>query len=269
MTEVDLTIGLNDERALESLRRFTGPNCVPSQESIEALKQTDLVLLSGQFVGAGKSTFIQDLERDGRVNIPSFTNRELRPGEVEGVDKCKLSLGQLAAAAENGELLELEEVRPGVFYATPAKLSSDKHYVKDLELKGALRLRQYAPELPIIVPVPPVRELNDSKGLTEWERRVVSREGFHHSISDKDAKDLRDRLEGVVEEVDRISNEALVDDPNTVIIVNDALPVALSAMKTFLSTREKPEPSDNNVSDPSLGDHLRRVKELAILALVV
>ncbi len=264
MSEVSTMPILNDEQALETLRSFAGPNCVPSTDSIEALQEADLVLVSGQFVGAGKSTFIQELERDGRVNIPSFTNRDLRPGEIEGVDKCKMSLGQLAAAAQNGELLELEEVRPGIFYATPARLNPDKRYVKDLELKGALKLRTYAPELPIVVPVPPLQQAGS---VTEWERRVVSREGYQHRISEKDIIDLKGRLEGVVEEVDRISGEGLMDDPNTVLIVNDVLPVALRAMKTFLITGAKLEIIDARTHDINFGDYLQSVRDLASAAL--
>jgi len=63
--------------SLELLRGSTSSSCRPSGESIAGLQATDLVLMSGQFVGAGKSTFIQAL---GRANIASWTNRELRSG---------------------------------------------------------------------------------------------------------------------------------------------------------------------------------------------
>lgn len=264
MSEVSLSYEPSDEEALEILRGFVGPNCVPSPDSIEILQQADLVLLSGQFVGAGKSTFIRALEDEYRVNIPSFTNRDLRPGEVEGVDKCKKSLGQLATAAENGELLELEEVRPGIFYATPATLDTSKRYVKDLELKGALRLRAYAPELPIVVPVPP---LDITDGLTEWEWRVILREGYRHSIKDEDIHDLKGRLEGAVEEVDRIAEKGLAEDPNTLIVVNDDLSVALYSMEEFLRTGKKLDQAQNHLSEGGLNGHLQAVRNLASNAL--
>ncbi len=255
MSEVLTDISDSEAQSLVVLRGLTGEQYQPSQESIDDLLSADLVLMSGQFVGAGKSTFIQALEDKGRMNVPSWTNRDLRPGEVEGKDKCKVSLGQLATAAESGELLELEEIRPGIFYATPAKLLRTYSLnVKDLELKGALRLRKYAPELPIIVPVPPLHEVNTSAELTEWERRVAVREGYQHSISDKNIQDLRSRLEGVVEEVERISSQDLISDPHIAIIVNDYLPEALRSMQTFLATGEKPQRLDE------LGGYLRGIR---------
>jgi len=259
-----------DLQALEAIRGYVGPNCVPSPERIEALGQTDLVLVSGQFVGAGKSTFIRELEQEGRANIPSYTNRDLRRGEVEGIDKVTVSLGQLATLAENGELLELEEVRPGVFYATPARLNPHKRYVKDIELKGALRLRKYSPHIPIVVPVPPLREV-ETGDLTEWERRVAIRDGYRQAITDNDVKDLHDRLWGVVEEVDRISHEGLIDDPNLAIIINDDLSVALSSMKTFLATGEIPQRPDElggYLRSIRLAGYLHGMKELAATAIM-
>lgn len=130
-----------DQDSYDYLLSHTGENCSPSEESVAKLKAADLVLMSGQFVGAGKSTLISSLQANGRFNIASWTNRDLRPGEVEGVDKCHRPLVEMAGAAEWGYFLELEEVRPQVFYASPAEFQAERGYVKDLELKGAMRLR--------------------------------------------------------------------------------------------------------------------------------
>ncbi len=270
MSDLGIPVEICDENALKIIRGFVDNNCVPSPENVAVLDQTDLVLLSGQFVGAGKSTFIQELERRGRINIASWTNRELRPGEIEGVDKCVRSLGQLTTAAENGDLLELKEVREGIFYATPAKLSPNSRYVKDLELKGALRLRKYAPELSIVVPIPPLHEVKAGGVLTEWERRIVLREGFQKAISDKDIQDLQGRLEGVAEEVNRIYDEALISDPNTAIIVNDSLSIALNSMNKFLATGDKPQylsELGGLLRSFRLAGHLHRLKDVAVVAL--
>src|SRR5579885_2084710 len=176
MIETEVTL-----EALPVLRAFTGVNCVPSPESVAELKQADIILLSGQFVGAGKSTFSRALEQQGRVNVASWTNRNLRPGEVEGVDKVKSSLSAMAEKAIGGYFLELEEVRSECFYATPAAFTKGQKYVKDLELKGAMRLRSFAPDLPIIVPLPPVRPAALGQ-VTEWERRVIEREHYQQSL---------------------------------------------------------------------------------------
>lgn len=51
------------------------------------------------------------------------------------------------------------------------------HRQSSLKLKGALRLRGFAPELPIVVPLPPLTPV-EKLAVTEWERRLIDREGF-------------------------------------------------------------------------------------------
>jgi guanylate kinase len=236
VTEIDVA-GVN-EASLEILRANAAENCSPSPDSVAELEASHLVLVSGQFVGAGKSTFIAALEADGYQNIPSWVNRDLRPGEVDGVDKVHATLSQMAARATAGGFLELEELRPGMFYATPAIVAGEK-YAKDLELKGALRLREFAPELPIIVPLPPLTVVEGLQ-VTEWERRVANREGYAKALGETAIVDLGERLKRVIDEVDGIEEHGLRHDPNTLLVVNDDLPTALSAMRTFLEFGEKP-----------------------------
>lgn len=242
------------EASLEVLRSLTGEHCIPSEESVQALIDADLVLVSGQFVGAGKSTLIDDLGRLRYHNVASWTNRELRPGEVEGVDKCHRTLEVMAERAVSGFFLELEEMREGIFYATPSLPIDSKSYVKDIDLKGALRLRAMAPALPIIVPLPPLSQTE--RMVTEWERRVALRERHHQRITDKGAQDLGARLEGVLEEIGRIQTEDLLDDPYIQFVVNDDLPLALDTMYDFLETGTK-------VPQPNLYSQL---EDMAILA---
>ncbi len=248
-----------NHEAIETLRSLKGENCIPSPDSIDALWQSDTVLISGQFVGAGKSTYISGLEQDGKINIASYTNRDLRPGEVQGIDKVQCTVDEMADLALAGFFLELEEVRPGQFYATPAKFDISRGYVKDLELSGALRLRNFAPEIPIIVPVPPLNFV-PSKRVTEWERRLVIRDGFDRSISDKELVDLSSRMQGAANEVLRIVSHDLVDDPNTFVVVNDDLERSLHATRMFLRFREK-----NTV--PLIKNHLLELYEMAQAAL--
>lgn len=252
--------GLDDTQSLEVLRGSMGSSCTPSPESIADLQSSDLVLMCGQIVGGGKSTFIQDLEAGGRVNIPSWTNRDLRPGETDGIDKVHASLGVMAQKAASGYFLELEEVRPGVFYATPAAFSEGQGYVKDLELKGAARLKSFAPDLPIIVPLPPL-DMVTTKRVTEWERRVCVREGFDKALSDKAIADLEGRLAGVVEETSRIIEAELVEDPRTLLVINDDLPAALETMNHFLATGEKATQTD------VITKHLESLRRIASTAL--
>lgn len=240
----------------EFLLARTGEQCQPSPDSIAALQEADVVLLSGQFVAAGKSTFINHLTTRGRANVPSWTNRALRPGEQEGVDKCHKSMDELAEAAAAGDLLELEEVREGVFYATPT-IQPGEPRVKDLELRGALRLRQFAPALPIVVPLPSLRPTQS--GVTAWEQRFLGRDGFGN-WGDADIRDLTGRLQGAAQESDRILELDLLTDPRLLLIANDDLRQALRGMYRFLATGEKPH-------QPGLRRHVEQLGALAREAL--
>lgn len=264
MTETELssaTFETSRISAYDQLLAHTGKNCTPSQDSVDRFRAADVVLVSGQIVGAGKSTIIQFLESSGRRNVASWTNRELRPGEVEGIDKCQRSLEEMAAEAKCGGFLELIEVREGVFYATPAEFSSGEKYAKDLELEGAMDLRSLAPELPIIVPLPPLRSV-DQLRVTEWERRVILREGLDRNYSDKAADDLRNRLLGVVTEADRIIELNLLDDPNILFVVNDDLDVALAEVHGFLD-------AGKSSNQQTIGQHIVDLRDFAQAALSV
>jgi len=191
--------------------------------------------------------------------VPSYTNRALRASEVEGVDKCRRPLPVMAMRAIEGYFLELEENRPGFFYTTPAEFTPGKQYVKDVELRGALRLKGFMPEIPVIVPLPPLRMT--SKRTTEWERRVVTREGYGKNISQEALdKDLPDRLAGVVQEGDDIQEFHLVEDPYTLFIVNDDLATSVETMLRFLATGEKGDQS-------GIEAHIQSLKQLAVTAL--
>ncbi len=240
---------------LTVLRANSGDYCQPSEESIAALSQTDLVLVSGQFVGAGKSMLIESLASDGYANIASWTNRDLRPGEIEGIDKCHRSLDMMAERAIAGFFLELEEIRPGKFYATPTDFDPNKRYVKDLELKGALKLREMAPQIPIIVPLPPIRQSN--RHVTEWERRVVDREHYKQGLQDTAIDDLEARLEGVIDEACRINTAKLIEDPHTLFVVNDNRAETIRATRAFLETGKR---------DPGVDVELH-IEDMAMLAL--
>lgn len=226
--------GVETQESVEILRSKTGAQCEPSPESVEALATSDLVLVSGMFIGAGKSMVIDSLVREGYQNIASWTNRKLRRSEVEGVDKCHRSLEVMAERAVAGFFLELEEVRPGMFYATPAEFGTDRRYVKDLELRGAMRLRTMAPEIPIIIPLPPLKP--SPKQVTEWEKRVVEREQYHRALGDDTIYDLETRLEGAIDEAGRVHAAHLLDDPYTLFVVNDSQDTTIETVQAFLQS---------------------------------
>lgn len=232
------------ETAEEALRTYCGDNCHPSLEQQHKLQRSDLVMISGQFVGAGKSRVINKMHEAGRYNIPSYVNRDLRPGEQEGIDKYGRDTDEMLTMIQQGKFLEMEEVRPGRFYATSlVDTDSEYAYVKDAELQGALRLREkFDPGLPIVVPLPPFT-LDRTTGVTEWERRAVGRDFFGAQNFDSYHADLYARLHGAAVECDRIVESELIDDSNTLVFVNEDINRSWSAVQRFLNSREKPNSS--------------------------
>lgn len=246
---------------VSELRGLTGENCRPSENGVAAFQAADIVLFTGQFVGAGKSTVANALV--DRRNIASWTNRDLRPGEVEGVDKCHKTLEEMLEAARSGLLLEMEEVRPGTFYATPAELGAGKH-VKDLELVGAQRLRSYVPGIKMVVPLPPL-DIVDKQGLTSWEQRLVMREGYDRAIDNKMSDDLAARLQGVIDECQRILDDPkLMNNPNILFVVNDDLSDTVKAVQAFIDSEDE---APRVMTAEAVQVHVLALRELASEAL--
>lgn len=228
----------------DRLRELCGENCEPSLEQRRQLQQIDLVMISGQFVGAGKSRLLNGLHESGRSNIPSYVNRPLRPGEKEGVDKCSRDTHDMLEMARGGAFLEMEEVRPGHFYATSLMgADPEQAYVKDAELQGALQLRErFDPELPIAIPLPPFT-FDRKAGVTEWERRAIGRDFYTARNFDTYHADLYERLRGAAEECDRIIDNGLIDEKNTFIFINEDVDRSREVLQRFLKTRKKPNSS--------------------------
>ncbi len=246
----------------ENLGDYVGDQYTPSAESVERLRGVEFAAITGQITSAGKSSIIGGLVSEGWEDIPSRTSRLLRPGEVEGVHKIHCTLADLALGAHEGHYLEIEEVRPGVFYATQLPSNSDetgRKYVKDMELKGVLRLRAHAPGVRAVFPLPPLDWIEE-KRVTEWERRHVLREGLTRGVTEPGIDDLEQRLIGVVEEVTRVEELDLIHDPYTLFVVNSTLLNTIAAAKKFLSTGEK-------TGQDRIEAHIQGVKELAKKAL--
>ena len=104
-----------------------------------------LVILSG-VSGAGKDTIKNQLiERmEDVVSLPSFTSREPRATEKEGVQYHFISKEEFKKKIENGELYEYD-LHHGNYYGTSRKLmnekiKSGKIIVKDIEVNGTENL---------------------------------------------------------------------------------------------------------------------------------
>ena len=110
-----------------------------------------LIVLSGPS-GVGKSTVIAELlgQRDNIYFSVSYTTRQPRVGEQDGVNYCFVSRGEFEGMIARNELLEYAEY-VGNYYGTPKKfvvdmLSFGKDVILEIDVKGALQVKQNYPD---------------------------------------------------------------------------------------------------------------------------
>jgi guanylate kinase len=127
-----------------------------------------LIVVSGPS-GSGKSTIIRRALQSPEVNVElsvSATTREPRPGERDGIDYYFKTLDDFNAVADRGEFLEYA-LYNGQYYGTPAKpvyesLSAGKTIILEIEVNGALQVRDHAPSaLFIFIRTPEFRILEE------------------------------------------------------------------------------------------------------------
>ncbi len=104
-----------------------------------------LVILSG-VSGAGKDTIKKELMKrmDNVITLPSFTSRQIRQGETEGVQYHFISKEEFEEKIKKGDFYEYD-VHHGNYYGTSRelmneKLSQGKIIVKDIEVNGTENL---------------------------------------------------------------------------------------------------------------------------------
>ncbi|MFA5006068.1 MAG: guanylate kinase [Candidatus Izemoplasmatales bacterium] len=123
-----------------------------------------LVVISGPS-GVGKGTI-----RKALFNIPdnnfvysvSMTTRKPRPGEVDGVDYFFVSREQFKKNIEEGKFLEWAEF-VGEYYGTPLdyierQLGAGNEVIIEIEVQGALQVRDKMPDAVFVFIVPPSRK---------------------------------------------------------------------------------------------------------------
>ena len=106
-----------------------------------------LVILSG-VAGAGKDTIKKELIKrmNNVVSLPSYTSREIRPGDVEGETYCFVSKEEFERMINDGELYEYD-VHHNNYYGSSKKLlnekiESGKVIVKDIDVNGTEKLKE-------------------------------------------------------------------------------------------------------------------------------
>ena len=115
--------------------------------------------------GAGKTTIARALverEEDFAFSV-SATTRSPRKREVDGVDYWFLSEEEFLRMVEDGDFAEWAKVH-GDFYGTPKESlvqagRNGRHAVLDIDVQGAMQIREAVPEALLLFILPPSVEL--------------------------------------------------------------------------------------------------------------
>lgn len=164
-----------------------------------------LIVLSGPS-GVGKGTVRQAIFENDGTNFDysiSMTTRKKRVGETDGVDYFFRTKEEFETLIENGGLLEYAEY-VGNYYGTPLAyveetLASGKDVFLEIEVQGALQVREKMPEGVFIFLTPP--------DLVELKSRIIGRGTDEMAV-------IEERMEKAVEEIEmmRLYDYAVVND---------------------------------------------------------
>jgi guanylate kinase len=122
--------------------------------------------------GAGKGTICKKLAETADIDLSvSMTTRKPRPGEIEGKSYYFVSEEEFIARIKNGELLEYARVY-GNYYGTPkeavmSKLNEDRDVVLEIDIQGALQIKENYPNGVFIFILPP--------SMQELRKRITGR----------------------------------------------------------------------------------------------
>ena len=143
-----------------------------------------LAIISG-FSGAGKGTVVKEIfntyEKDYSLSI-SATTRKPREGEVDGVQYFFLDKEVFEKKIEENQFLEYAKYVDN-YYGTPkefvfSKLDQGISVILEIEMQGALKVKEQYPETVLIFITPPSAEELESRLRgrgTETEDVIASR----------------------------------------------------------------------------------------------
>jgi guanylate kinase len=138
--------------------------------------------------GAGKTSLVKALLAKKATELAvsvSHTTRDIRPGEVNGVDYHFVSLNQFESMIQNDEFIEHARVFDNLYgtaqQSVEGILDSGKHVILEIDWQGARQVKQKMPETVCIFILPPSREAleqrlvdRDTDDQTTIKRRMKS-----------------------------------------------------------------------------------------------
>ncbi|CAM3324608.1 guanylate kinase [Vagococcus sp. PNs007] len=198
-----------------------------------------LIVLSGPS-GVGKGTvrkaIFESEGTDFEYSI-SMTTRQMRKGEVEGVDYFFRTREEFEALIESGQMLEYAEYA-GNYYGTPLTyvnetLEQGKDVFLEIEVQGAMKVKEKVPDGVFIFLTPP--------DLIELKSRIVGRGTDELSV-------IEERMRIAVSEIEMMSHYDYA-------VVNDEVANAVSRIKEIIN-------SEHLRVDRVIHRYIKMIKEL-------
>lgn len=181
------------------------------------MKKGLLLVISGPS-GVGKGTICNILVNENKdINLSiSATTRNMRQGEVDGVNYFFKSVDEFENLIENGKMLEYANVH-GNYYGTPKdfvvnSIENGEIVILEIDVQGAMQVRENYPEAKLIFILPPSFE--------ELRNRIVNR-----STDDEETINLR--MENAKKEMEYVEKYDYS-------VVNDNLESAVLKVKEII-----------------------------------
>ena len=185
--------------------------------------------------GCGKGTILAEVLKDEKFFYSvSATTRSPRPGETDGVNYHFLKKEQFEELIASGGMLEYAQYCDN-YYGTPKekvmeKLNEGKHVVLEIEVQGAMQIREKCPEAVFIFIAPP--------SVGELRNRLSGRG--------------TETAEVIEKRVSEAAHEISFADRYDYVIVNDVLEEAIEDFRTVVRAEELKSVNQKNIIDEVL-----------------
>ena len=185
--------------------------------------------------GCGKGTILAEVLKDEKFFYSvSATTRSPRPGETDGVNYHFLKKEQFEELIASGGMLEYAQYCDN-YYGTPKekvmeKLSEGKHVILEIEVQGAMQIREKCPDAVFIFIAPP--------SVGELRNRLSGRG--------------TETAEVIEKRVSEAAHEISFAEKYDYVIVNDRLEEAIEDFRTVVRAEELKSVNQKNIIDEVL-----------------